>query len=62
MHAIGDRANGIVLDVFEAALKGNNVTAMRPRLEHAQMMTKADMARLSKLGGEDRASCNRPIS
>ncbi|KJA27750.1 hypothetical protein HYPSUDRAFT_197913 [Hypholoma sublateritium FD-334 SS-4] len=50
VHAIGDRANGIVLDVFEAALKGNNVTALRPRIEHAQMMTKADMARLSKLG------------
>ncbi len=43
-----------MLDVFEAALKGNNVTALRPRLEHAQMMTKADMVRLSKLGGDDR--------
>jgi len=28
------------------------VTALRPRLEHAQMMTKADMARLGKLGGK----------
>ncbi|KAF8972938.1 amidohydrolase family-domain-containing protein [Flammula alnicola] len=50
VHAIGDRANGIVLDVFEASLKGVNVTASRPRLEHAQMMTKADMVRLGKLG------------
>ena len=52
MHAVGDRANGIVLDAFEASLKGANVTALRPRLEHAQMMTKADMVRLGKLGGK----------
>ncbi|KAJ7509256.1 amidohydrolase family-domain-containing protein [Mycena galericulata] len=50
VHAIGDRSNGIVLDAFEASLKGVNVTALRPRLEHAQLMTKADMERLGKLG------------
>ncbi|KAJ6535556.1 amidohydrolase family-domain-containing protein [Mycena capillaripes] len=50
VHAIGDRANGIVLDAFEASLKGVNVTALRPRLEHAQLMTKADMRRLGILG------------
>ncbi|KAG2015924.1 amidohydrolase, variant 2 [Coprinopsis cinerea AmutBmut pab1-1] len=50
VHAIGDKANGIILDVFESALKGINVTALRPRLEHAQMMTKEDMVRLGKLG------------
>lgn len=52
MHAIGDRANGIVLDAFEASLKGVNVTASRPRLEHAQFMTAADMKRLGRLGGK----------
>ncbi|KAF7334584.1 Amidohydro-3 domain-containing protein [Mycena venus] len=51
VHAIGDRANGIVLDAFEASLQGVNVTALRPRLEHAQLMTKADMQRLGRLGG-----------
>ncbi|KAJ7779933.1 amidohydrolase family-domain-containing protein [Mycena metata] len=50
VHAIGDRANGIVLDAFEASLKGVNVTALRPRLEHAQLMTKEDMQRLGRLG------------
>ncbi|KAJ7093288.1 amidohydrolase family-domain-containing protein [Mycena belliarum] len=50
VHAIGDRANGIVVDAFEEALAGVNVTALRPRLEHAQLMTRADMARLGKLG------------
>jgi len=51
VHAIGDRANGIVIDAFEASLQGANVTALRPRLEHAQLMTTEDMARLGKLGG-----------
>ncbi|KDQ57712.1 hypothetical protein JAAARDRAFT_35398 [Jaapia argillacea MUCL 33604] len=50
VHAIGDRANGIVLDAFEVALKGVNVSALRPRLEHAQILTEADMARIGKLG------------
>ncbi|KJA23395.1 hypothetical protein HYPSUDRAFT_39875 [Hypholoma sublateritium FD-334 SS-4] len=50
VHAIGDRANGIVLDAFEHALQGVNVSALRPRLEHAQIMTKEDMNRLGKLG------------
>ncbi|KAJ7188474.1 amidohydrolase family-domain-containing protein [Mycena filopes] len=50
VHAIGDRANGIVLDVFEASLKGINISASRPRLEHAQIITKADRERLGKLG------------
>jgi predicted amidohydrolase YtcJ len=39
------------LDAFEAALNGVNVTALRPRLEHAQIMTEADMIRVGKLGG-----------
>ncbi|KAG6843642.1 hypothetical protein H0H87_002098 [Tephrocybe sp. NHM501043] len=50
VHAIGDRANGIVLDAFEASLKGAKMTALRPRLEHAQIMTLADMKRLGRLG------------
>jgi len=50
VHAIGDRAHGIVLDSFEYALASANVTALRPRLEHAQLMTRPDMARLGKLG------------
>ena len=51
MHAIGDRANAIVLDAFEKSLEGANVSELRPRLEHAQMMTTADVGRLGKLGG-----------
>ncbi|KAJ7124911.1 amidohydrolase family-domain-containing protein [Mycena epipterygia] len=50
VHAIGDRANGIVLDAFEASLKGINISASRPRLEHAQIITQADRERLGRLG------------
>ncbi|TFK83915.1 hypothetical protein K466DRAFT_497548 [Polyporus arcularius HHB13444] len=50
VHAIGDRANGHVLDAFEAALESANVTALRPRLEHAQILAQKDMARFGDLG------------
>ncbi|KAF8881536.1 amidohydrolase family-domain-containing protein [Mucidula mucida] len=50
VHAIGDRANGIVLDAFEKALDGVDVAALRPRLEHAQILTEADMKRFGKIG------------
>ncbi|KAI0351006.1 hypothetical protein OH77DRAFT_1411838 [Trametes cingulata] len=50
VHAIGDRANGVVLDAFEAALEKANVTALRPRLEHAQILAQKDMARFGDLG------------
>ncbi|KAF7979890.1 hypothetical protein HWV62_40681 [Athelia sp. TMB] len=63
VHAIGDRANGIVLDAFEAALKDVDVAASRPRLEHAQIMTTEDMVRLGNLGdmwfSEDRLGPER---
>ena len=52
VHAIGDRANGVVLDAFEAALAQANVTALRPRLEHTQILAKKDMARFGDLGGK----------
>ena len=51
VHAVGDRANTLVIDAFESALRGINVTALRPRLEHAQIITHSDMQRLAKLGG-----------
>ncbi|KAI0045278.1 hypothetical protein FA95DRAFT_1583421 [Auriscalpium vulgare] len=50
VHAIGDRANAIVIDAFESALQGINVTALRPRLEHAQIIRHSDMDRLARLG------------
>ena len=41
-----------MLDAFEAALGGANVTALRPRLEHAQLLANTDLLRLGKLGGK----------
>jgi len=42
----------VVLDAFETASKDVNVTALRPRLEHAQILTETDLQRVGKLGGE----------
>ncbi|KAI5898555.1 uncharacterized protein SCHCODRAFT_02612450 [Schizophyllum commune H4-8] len=50
VHGIGDRANGYVVSALEKALAGVNVTAARPRIEHAQIMTDEDIERLGKLG------------
>ena len=52
VHGIGDRANGHVVTAFEKSLTGVNVTAARPRIEHAQIMTDEDITRLGKLGGK----------
>jgi predicted amidohydrolase YtcJ len=53
VHCIGDRANNVVLDIFEDVIQGPaNVTTWRPRLEHAQIMTAGDLERIGRLGGE----------
>ncbi|KAL5528400.1 hypothetical protein ACEPAF_7536 [Sanghuangporus sanghuang] len=53
-HAIGDRANSIVLDAIESAVPNGPDdtvgTSLRPRIEHAQIMRPKDAARLAKLG------------
>ena len=50
-HAIGDRANALVLDAYEAALKAvPQTTSPRLRIEHAQVVRKQDVARFAKLG------------
>ncbi|KAG6818472.1 hypothetical protein H0H93_004719 [Arthromyces matolae] len=53
IHCIGDRANHIVLDIFEDILtrQNGNVSEWRPRIEHAQIMTLADIQRIGRLGG-----------
>jgi len=49
VHAIGDRANTLVLDVFERVLAD---AGPRPRLrvEHAQILAPADIPRFARLG------------
>ncbi|KAF9653004.1 hypothetical protein BDM02DRAFT_3088406 [Thelephora ganbajun] len=50
IHAIGDRTNGVVLDALGAALEHADVPAIRPRIEHAQIMDHKDIPRLGKTG------------
>jgi predicted amidohydrolase YtcJ len=44
VHAIGDRANRVVLDALEKAPR------LRHRIEHVQLLTPQDLPRLAKLG------------
>ncbi|MGE0444087.1 MAG: amidohydrolase [Vicinamibacterales bacterium] len=51
VHAIGDRANRTVLDVYEAAFRSRpELTDLRWRIEHAQHLSLTDMPRLAQLG------------
>ncbi len=50
VHAIGDRANNILLDYFEQVARENGARDRRFRIEHAQHLIPADIPRLSKLG------------
>jgi hypothetical protein len=50
LHAIGDRANRVVLDAYEAARKINNRSGTRHRIEHAQFVHGDDFARFKELG------------
>lgn len=50
VHAIGDRANRVVLDEFEAALKDRPSADHRFRVEHAQIIHPDDIPRFAQLG------------
>jgi predicted amidohydrolase YtcJ len=47
-HAIGDRANRVALDVFEAVAKANGRRDRRDRIEHAQVVASDDLPRFAK--------------
>ena len=49
IHAIGDRANAIILDIFDEAEAENGPRDRRFRIEHAQHLRPADIARFAKL-------------
>jgi predicted amidohydrolase YtcJ len=50
VHAIGDLANREALDAFEATQDAWRPLALRPRIEHAQLLADDDVARFGKLG------------
>jgi predicted amidohydrolase YtcJ len=49
VHAIGDRANRIVLDQFESALREVPTADHRFRIEHAQILHEQDIPRFAAL-------------
>lgn len=54
-HAIGDRANRLILDLYERAMKSvppdqRKIREPRWRVEHAQILSGPDIPRFSKLG------------
>ena len=48
-HAIGDKANRVALDVFEAVAKANGPRDRRDRIEHAQVVAAQDFPRFARL-------------
>jgi predicted amidohydrolase YtcJ len=50
IHAIGDRAVSMVLDLFEDIDRANGPRDRRPRIEHAQHLVPGDFARFRRLG------------
>jgi len=50
IHAIGTRANHVVLDAFEKALEANGKRDSRHRIEHTQILIGDDLPRFAELG------------
>lgn len=49
IHAIGDKANHIILDIFEKAIQENGPRERRWRIEHAQHLLSEDIQRMGRL-------------
>lgn len=49
-HAIGEGAVRLALDAYEAAAKANGTKDARPRIEHIETITAADIPRFGRLG------------
>lgn len=50
IHAIGDRAISIVLDLLAEVQRANGPRDRRPRIEHSQHLAPGDVARYARLG------------
>ncbi|HSE38680.1 MAG TPA: amidohydrolase [Blastocatellia bacterium] len=50
IHAIGDKANNVLLGYFEEVARENGARDRRFRIEHAQHLLPGDIARFAKLG------------
>lgn len=49
-HAIGDRANSIVLNAYDELVSNATALDIRPRIEHAQLLKPSDIARFNAIG------------
>jgi hypothetical protein len=50
VHAIGDRANALLLDIFDSVATAHGARDRRFRVEHAQHLRAAEMPRFAALG------------
>ena len=50
VHAIGDRANSTLLDIYERVARDNGPRDRRLRIEHAQHLSRTDIPRFASLG------------
>jgi predicted amidohydrolase YtcJ len=50
VHAIGERANGLVLDIYDSVARAHGARDRRFRIEHAQHLRPADVQRLARMG------------
>lgn len=50
VHAIGDRANALLLEIFERVASSNGPRDRRLRVEHAQHLRPQDISRMAALG------------
>jgi predicted amidohydrolase YtcJ len=50
VHAIGDRANAMLLDIFDRVARENGPRDRRLRIEHAQHIAPADIPRFARFG------------
>ena len=50
IHAIGDRANHVILDIMEKIITENGEKDRRWRIEHAQHLLLGDIERIARLG------------
>ncbi|HEX6107411.1 MAG TPA: amidohydrolase [Gemmatimonadales bacterium] len=50
VHAIGERANGLLFDIFDSVAGAHGARDRRFRIEHAQHLRRADIARFARTG------------
>lgn len=50
VHAIGERANGVLLDIYDSVAQAHGARDRRFRIEHAQHLRRQDIGRIARTG------------